>query len=106
MLRDPGTGGSILVEPLADKPADKSIEEWLQEVGRETVANPIASQEWDYLDGALALKMDNRNPDGTESVNVYVVNGVKTFAIRASQTQPKSFDTLFRQMLSTFRFTQ
>lgn len=101
----PSTDGLIMIEPLIDKPADQSVERWLNAISQQTVANPRVSEEWIYLDGLQALKVKNRSPDSSESENVYVVNGSKTFAIRASNAQIAPFYMLYRQMLSTFRFT-
>jgi hypothetical protein len=106
LLRDGASQESILIEPLADKPADQTIDRWLQEISAASVANPVASQEWIYLDGLLALKVDNKSPNGTASENVYVVNRLKTFALHGWPTETKPFALLFRQVLSTFRFTQ
>jgi hypothetical protein len=101
---DPSTAESIMIERLADKPADQTVDKWLQESSHDTVANLRVNDEWIYLDGMPALKVKNRKPDSGESESVYIVNGSKTFAIRASSTQTRSFYLLYRQMLSTFRF--
>lgn len=103
---DPSTSGFVMIEHLLDKPADQSVEKWLDAISRETVANPRASEEWVYLDGAPALKVKNRNPDSTESENVYVVNGSTTFAVRVSNIEVTPFYLLCRQMISTFRFAR
>ena len=57
-------------------------------------------EEWISLNGTRALKVINRNADSTESENIYIVHGSKTFAIRAD-----SSSRLFQRMLSPFRFT-
>ncbi|HEY1758816.1 MAG TPA: hypothetical protein VGG72_25815 [Bryobacteraceae bacterium] len=92
-----------MTEPLADKPAGQTVDEWLNHVKTTTVLNPLVSQEWISLDGMRALKAVNRNDDSTESEHLYVVKGSKTFAIRTGRNTP-SYATYLR-MLSTFRFT-
>lgn len=46
--------------------------------------------------------MTNGNLDSTSSENIYVLDGKKTFAIRASRNDP-SYAT-YQRMLSTFKF--
>ena len=41
----------IMIEPLADKPADRTVEQWLEDVGATTVLVPRLSQDWIVLDG-------------------------------------------------------
>lgn len=102
----PQFGGSIMVERLADKPAGRSVDSWLHEVSRNTVAGRRANEEWIYLDGVPALRVENRDDrNSLESENLYVVSGLKTFAIRAADSGQAQFHRVFRQMLSTFRFT-
>jgi len=93
----------IMIEPLIDKPADQSVEQWLNATQATTNVNPRVNEEWISLDGSRALKVINSNRDSTESENIYVVHGSKTFAIRADRNVPSY--QLYRQMLSTFRFT-
>jgi hypothetical protein len=105
MFRDSSTGGSIIIEPLANKPSVQGVNEWLQETSSHTVAGAAINQEWIYLDGRSALKVMNRPSGLSGTENIYVVNGSRTFAIRISDTHNVSFYQLARQMLSTFRFS-
>jgi hypothetical protein len=101
---DPATKELIFrVERLRDKPPDQNVEQWLDDVKKATVLNPLVSEEWIFLNGERALKAINRNPDSTESEHIYVVHGSKTFAIRADRSTP--FYPVYQRMLATFRFT-
>jgi len=102
-LYNAATKQLIMIEHLIDKPADQSVEQWLNDIKVTTNLNPRVSEEWISLDGTRALKVINRNRDSTESENIYVVHGSKTFAIHADRNTPSY--QLYRQMLSTFRFT-
>jgi len=88
-----------MIEHLVDQPANQTVDAWLHDVARTTVANPQVSEEWTSVGGTKALKVVNRNPDSTESENIYVVRGSRTFAIRMPS------NALCQQILSTFRFT-
>lgn len=101
---DSSVPGSLIIERLADKPTNETVDKWLSETSRDTVANSVVDEEWMYLDGMPTLKVRNRGPGLSESENLYVAYGSKTFAIRASGTQDKKFYRLYLQMRSTFRF--
>lgn len=99
---EPFTKTMIMIEHLIDKPVDEDVEPWLKEVSRDTVLNPQISEEWIVLDHRKALRVTNGNLDSTSSENIYVLDGKKTFAIRASRNDP-SYAT-YQRMLSTFKF--
>jgi hypothetical protein len=99
---EPSTKAMIMIEPLADKPADKEVEPWLKEVGRDTVLNAQISEQWIVLNHRKALKVINGNQDSTSSENIYLLYGQKTFAIRTSRNTP-SYAT-YQRMLSTLNF--
>ena len=101
---DPSTMESIMIEHLIDKRAEQTAEQWLTAVKRTTNLNPSVSEEWIFVDGEHALKVKNKNPDSGESENIYLCNGSKTFAIRASNIRNVSFYTRYQQMVSLFRF--
>lgn len=103
-FRDSVTSESILIESLIDKPVNQSVNEWLREVSHTTIADARVREEWIYLDGRHALKVTDRQPESSESENVYVLNGSRTLAIRLSSTHGAEFYSLYRQMLSTLRF--
>jgi len=100
MFRDSLTSASMMIEPLAQKPSDRTVRQWLQETSRSTVANPRLTEEWIYIDGRSALNVKNKGADSSWTSNIYVIAGSKTFAIRISNAG----SALFRRMLSTFRF--
>src|SRR5581483_10520244 len=80
---DPSTNGMLMIQHLKDKPADQSVEAWLNDVKQVVVANPRMSEQWISLDGVRALKVKTRNPDSTESENIYAVDGSRTFFLQA-----------------------
>jgi hypothetical protein len=102
-IQNPSTQDLIMIEHLADKPSDQIAEQWLNNIKATTNLNPRVREEWVSLDETRALKVISRNPDSTESENIYVVHGSKTFAIRAELNTPSY--PLYQQMLSTFKFT-
>src|SRR5881394_2797720 len=69
---NPSTKELIMIEHLIDKPADQSVEQWLNHVKATTNFNPRVSEEWISLDGTRALKIINRNSDSSESENIYI----------------------------------
>ena len=102
-LEDPKIDALIMIEHLIDKPADKSVEQWLNDISRGQNVNPRVSEEWISLNGARALKVINRNRDLTESENLYLLSGSKTFTIHADRIT--SSYQLEQRILSTFKFT-
>ncbi|HWZ30814.1 MAG TPA: hypothetical protein VNX18_05755 [Bryobacteraceae bacterium] len=94
-----------MIEHLIDKPTDQSVDEWLKDVSRSTVLVPVATEEWVSLSGIRALKVRNGDRKSNESENIYVLNGSKTFAIRASDLNNAAFLRLYQQVIRTFRFT-
>ncbi len=102
-LYNPLTKDLIMIEHLIDKPADQSIDQWLNHVSAVTDPNPRVSKEWITLDGVRALKVVNHYSDSTEGENIYIVHGSDTFAIGTNRNM-QSY-RLYQQMLATFRFT-
>lgn len=100
---NPATKELIMIEHLIDKPSDRTLQQWLDDIKKTTNLNPIASEEWITVAGTRALKVINRNRDATESENIYIVHGSKTFAIRTERSTPSY--KVYERMLSTFRFT-
>jgi hypothetical protein len=94
----------IMIEHLIDKPADQSVEQWLNWISTGQNLNPRVSEEWIILDGTRVLKVINRNSDSTESENIYLVHDSKTFSIQAARNT-QSY-ALYQRMLSTFKFTK
>jgi hypothetical protein len=103
MFQDSKTDESVMIEHLIDKPVNRAIELWLNDVSVTTNLNPRISQEWVTLGGARALKVVNRSPDSKESENLYVLHGAKTFAVRTGRSSHSS--QLYQRILSTFKFT-
>jgi hypothetical protein len=103
-FHDSSASELILIERLMDKPADQSLENWLNDVKEKTVSSPRISEEWISLHGVRALKVRNHNADSGESENIYILNGTKTFLLRASDIRNVSFYRRYQQMLSTFIF--
>jgi hypothetical protein len=93
----------IMIEHLADKPADRSVEQWLNDVKASTNLNPRVREEWITFSGLRALRVINGSPDSTESENLYFVHDSQTFAIRTQHDG--SSRPLVQRILSSFRFT-
>jgi hypothetical protein len=102
-----GSSGKVLVmiEPLADKTVPAGSREWLNTVEHATVLAPILSEEWIFIDGALALRVVNGDSDPGTTEAIYILNGVKTFAVRFPHIEDPRLRSVCRQMLSTFRFS-
>lgn len=95
----------VMIDPLADKNAQEDTRQWLHEVGHDTVLSPVRSEDWAFIDGALALIVMNGPADATGTENTYIAHGVKTFAVRFPHIQEASIRSTCRQMLSTLRFS-
>jgi len=106
-----GTLGEVMVESLASKPAETSVEAWFADVKRSANQNPRLKEQRFTLDGLPALRVRYRNPSqrGYESESVYVVSGAQTFAIEFDGVeQGRSLETsgnysVYLQMVKTFR---
>src|SRR5437588_12565835 len=99
---NPSTHEIVMIEPLADKPAQTPIDDWLSEVNRSVNASPEAKSEWVVLGREKALKAIHRHPDLSESETLYVVHHSKTFAIQADRHSPPY--STYQRLLSTFRY--
>jgi len=102
-----GSSGQVwvMIEPLADRRAGQSIQQWLDEVQHITVLSPALSKQWVFIDGAPTLRVMNRPSDSGGTENNYVAHGLKTFAIRFPHIQDARMHSLCEQMLSTLRFS-
>lgn len=103
--------GSVIVEPLASKPANVGVDEWLERMPIRGGHNPLRKETKITLNGAPALKVRYRTDSGDDKEAVYVVSGARTFAIEFSAEQPHAFvDRLanyedFQKMVSSFEVT-
>jgi hypothetical protein len=102
--------GSLMIEHLADKPADKSADEWLAYVKKTHNLNPQMKEEKFTLNSLPALRVRYRNPAGSgyEMETVYIVSNSKTFAMTFDGKPGASVEslrnyTIYLRMLSTFK---
>ena len=99
---NPATQDRIMVEPLADKPANQTVDQWLEDVSRGSILSPRVSEQWITLNSTRALRVINGDADSAQTQNIYMVNGSRTFAIRTAwQTDSQQ---LLQQIILTFRF--
>ena len=98
-----------MVEHLASKPSDTSVDAWLAAISRTANPNPRLNEERLTLDGLPALKARYRSPFGNDTEAVYVVSGLETFEIYFSGKRPGvpveqlgNYAT-YLEMLGTFR---
>jgi len=84
---DPSSRDLVRIEILQNKPGDQTIEGWLHRVAETAVLNPRISEEWTDLDKRRALTVRTRNPDSTQSENIYVVDQSRTVFIQAPSGQ-------------------
>src|SRR5579871_661611 len=96
-LYHPSNGALMMIEHLIDKPKNQTVRQWLDEVKATANLNPRISEEWITLDGQPALKVITSNPDKTQSENIYVVYGDRTFYV-SFERNPSN--TLFRDRKS------
>jgi hypothetical protein len=103
------TEGSVMVEPLADKPAEVSVDAWLEEMPARGGHNPLRKETRMTLNGSPAIDVRYRTGSGDDKEAVYVVCGAKTFAIEFSTEQPRVLvDRLanypvFEEMVQSFQ---
>jgi hypothetical protein len=95
----------VMIEPLADKRPARNTRQWLSEVAHETVLSPVVSEQWTFIDGALALTVTNGASASDKTDNIYIVHGVKTFAIHFPHIADAGVRAICEQILSTFRFS-
>jgi hypothetical protein len=95
----------VMLDPLADKSAKRSTRQWLNQVQRATVLNPVLSKRWMFIDGVPALKVVNGTSDSDRTENIYLAHGAKTLAIRFSDIGDAPMRSICQQMLSTFRLS-
>jgi hypothetical protein len=103
---DPLTDNFVVtIHHMADKPAQETTEQWLDEVSHTGNWNPVLSREWVVVGGLRALKVNNRNTStSTEMESIYIARDRDTFSIEAWDTRNTSFYALYQKMLSTFKF--
>jgi hypothetical protein len=105
--------GWVMVEHLADKPSDMSVDAWFAQVKQTANLNARIQEQRFDLNGLPALKVRYRNPSegGYEMECVYVVSGSRTFEIEfSSDISGSTIDSLgnyptYLQMLGTFKVT-
>jgi len=104
-FRDPLTDNSVTIYHMADKPAQETTDQWLDEVSHAGNLNPVLSRDWVVVDGLRALKVNNRNTStSAEMETIYIMRDRDTFSIMALDTRNTSFYALYQKMLSTFEF--
>jgi hypothetical protein len=103
-LYHPSNHALMMIQHLTDKPKNQTVRQWLDDLKSTANLNPRISEEWLTFDGQPALKVITSNPDATQSENLYIVYGDRTFYLSFERNTPS--DAIFRQMLSTFRFTK
>lgn len=101
--------GWVMVEHLASKPSDSSVDAWLADIAKKANLNPRLNEERITLDGSPALKVHYRTATGDETEAVYVVVGLETFEIYFGGQSPGipleklgNYAT-YSKMLGTFR---
>src|SRR5206468_10811579 len=62
---DPVTDQSMMIEPLAPKPNDRTVEDWLTETSETNDLNHLLTKDWVVVAGRRALKVIYRNADST-----------------------------------------
>lgn len=102
--------GMVMVSPLADRPANTSVDAWFSQVASSANQNPIASQERFVFNGLPAVKVryDHRE-DGTlkQMEDIYVVSGAHTFSISFGGEAPGRVEqqpnyAVYERMVETF----
>jgi hypothetical protein len=80
--------GWVMVEPLADKPSNTSVDAWLAYISGRANLNPHIREKKLTLNGQPALKVRYHTADGEEVAAVYVVAGSDTFSVTFSGEKP------------------
>ncbi len=101
--------GSVMIEALADKPSETSVDAWLEQLPTSGNHNPMRRETKITLNGSPALRVRYRTDSGDDKEAVYVVSGSRTFEIEFSTEQPRvplerlaNYST-FESMLETFQ---
>jgi len=101
----PSTENGVMVQHLVDKPARKTIDQWMDELIHTANLNSVLGKEWITVSNVRALRVRYRNDPTSEEMEViYIVRGNDTFSMTASDVRNASFYDLYRKMLSTFQF--
>jgi hypothetical protein len=97
-----------MVSPLASKPTNSRVDDWLTEIAADANRNPHMNEQRLYVGGDPALRVGYHSKD-CEMEEVYVVSGSKTFSIQfsgdASNTSLKRLAnySVFNKMVDSFR---
>jgi hypothetical protein len=105
-----------MVQHLADRPTNKSTDDWFAELKRTANLNPVVREVRVSVDGLPALKVRYRNPSAGEMEAVYVICGSRTFEISFGDSsggdkpvavleQLGNYET-YARMVNTFRVTR
>jgi hypothetical protein len=101
--------GWVMVERLASKPPETSVDAWFENISKTANLNPRLREERIMLDRLPALRVAYRTATGDEMEAVYVVSGLETFEIHFGGQRPGvPVDRLgnyatYQKMLGTFR---
>jgi len=111
----PSGHGVITIEHLADKPVNRSTDQWFDWIEHAADANVRMSEETMSLDGRQAVRVRYRYLDAPETEAereiLYVIDKSRTFEIsvwvdeRGVSIENQLEYPIYQQMLSTFRFT-
>ena len=99
-----------MIEQLADRPANRSIDEWLKELKQTNNLNARLQERKFTVGGLPAVEVRYRSPSdgGSETGAVYVVSGSQSFAIEFSGKPGLALEQLdnyrtYTRMVETFR---
>ncbi len=95
---------SVMVEPLAPRPANQRVKQWLDDLKHNANLNPIAGEQWITLNGKPALQVTYRYQNSSRYRVIYVVDGSRAYSL-TGPTFPTdaSYDT-FKRMVASFKF--
>jgi hypothetical protein len=100
---------SVMVEPLADRPAGQSVDAWLEEIKRSNNLNPIDTESSTTVNGLPGLRVRYRHSSGCQIEETYLVAGSKTYAISLACQELAKKDEgianypLYQHMVETFK---
>ena len=102
-----------MVEPLASKPSNISVDAWLRDVSTSNNVNPHLLDQMFTLNNFPAVKVHYRTTYGEEMESVCVVSGSETFALDFSRDlngkrsgvplEKRNAYAVYLEMLTTFR---
>lgn len=94
-------GPLVMVEPLADKPLNEDIEQWLNRLKGTNNLNPIVSADSISIKGLRGLRVKYKTAGNTPMEETYLVSGSRTFAISLATAGSREL-AIYQQMVSTF----